>query len=91
MPCIPFINQIPGCSRGRDHFGTKGYFPFVRILQCFLSFLFNKDNNEDNRNNNNYLVGGGVHSDCEVVGVLERIARTLCRRKRLLTSMKEKR
>ena len=29
---IPLLTKSPGCSRGRNPCGIRGYFPFVRIL-----------------------------------------------------------
>ena len=32
---IPLLTKSPGCGRGRNPCGIRGYFPFVRILQVF--------------------------------------------------------
>ena len=55
----------------------------VKLLQCFLLFFKNNDNHNYS-GNNNYL-RREFHLVCEVVGMFELMARTLCRRRRLLT------
>ena len=58
---IPLLTKSPGCGRGRNPCDIRGYFPFVRILQCSL---FKKKNNDKNNDSggNNYLVREFIQS-----------------------------
>ena len=72
---IPLLTKSSGCSRGRNPCGIRGYFPFVRILQCFFFFFFlNNDNNNDS-GGSNYLAREFIQS--EVIGMLEQMTRTM--------------